>query len=38
MNLSGTTISASRSAHLSVVAISVVVVSVSAVTGAPRGF
>ena len=35
--LPGSTISASRSAHLSVVAISVVV-SVSAVTGAPRGF
>jgi hypothetical protein len=36
MNLPGTTISALRSAHLSVAAISVVV-SVSAVTGAPRG-
>jgi hypothetical protein len=36
MNLHDSTISASRRAHISVVAISVVVVS--AVTGAPRGF
>ena len=36
MNLQGTTISASRSAHLSVVAVSVV--SIAVVADAPRGF
>jgi hypothetical protein len=36
MNLNGTTISALRSVHASVAAVSVVV-SISAVTGAPRG-